>query len=100
MRRSWQQTAGADENEQNAAEPAATDKKEQEKKKRKLMQGLKKWTGLADAGERKFKGCPTMVTKRLNNGWWASRETWGWQTCSLGAGLQRGTCGSTGCKEE
>jgi hypothetical protein len=56
MRRSWQQTAGADENEQNAAEPAANDKKEREKKKRKLMKGLKKWTGLADAGERKFKG--------------------------------------------
>jgi hypothetical protein len=53
---SWQQTAGADENEQNAAEPAANDKKEREKKKRKLMKGLKKWTGLADAGERKFKG--------------------------------------------
>lgn len=30
--------------------------KEQARKKRKLMKGLKKWTGVADNGERKFKG--------------------------------------------
>jgi hypothetical protein len=56
MRRSWQHKTSADENEPNAAEPAAIDKKEREKKRRKLMKGLKKWTGLADTGERKFKG--------------------------------------------
>ena len=33
-----------------------TNKKEREKKKRKLMNGLKKWTGTADEGERKYKG--------------------------------------------
>jgi hypothetical protein len=56
MRRTWQQIACAEErneNEPNAAEPA--DKKEQNKKKRKLMKGLKKWTGAADEGEQKFK---------------------------------------------
>jgi hypothetical protein len=57
MKQTWQQTARAEEineNEPNAAEP--TDKKEQNKKRRKLMKGLKKWTGAADEGERKFKG--------------------------------------------
>jgi hypothetical protein len=56
MMRSWSQTGSVDENQPNAAEPAANDKKEQDEKRRKLMKGLKKWTGLADEGERKFKG--------------------------------------------
>jgi hypothetical protein len=57
MRRTWQQTARTEErneNEPNAAEPA--NEKERNKKRRKLMKGLKKWTGAADEGERKFKG--------------------------------------------
>jgi hypothetical protein len=33
-----------------------TDKKERETKRRKLLKGLKKFTGAADTGERKFKG--------------------------------------------
>jgi hypothetical protein len=57
MRRTWQQTARAEErneNEHNAAEPEG--KKEQCRKKRKLMKGLRKWTGSADEGEQEFKG--------------------------------------------
>ena len=57
MRNTWQQTARAeeiDENEPNAGE--TTNKRERMKKRRKLMKGLKKWTGAADEGERKFKG--------------------------------------------
>jgi hypothetical protein len=57
MRRTWQQTARAEErneNETNAAVPEG--KKERCRKKRKLMKGLRKWTGPADDGERKFKG--------------------------------------------
>ncbi len=57
MRRTWQDTARAEErneNEPNAAEPDG--KKERCRKKRKLMKGLRKWTGPADEGERKFKG--------------------------------------------
>ena len=45
---------GASENEPNGREPA--NRKERNKKKRKLLKGLKKWTGTADKGERKFKG--------------------------------------------
>jgi hypothetical protein len=56
MIKSWDLEEGADENESNAAGPAANNKKEREKKRRKLMKGLKKWTGVADDGERKFKG--------------------------------------------
>jgi hypothetical protein len=59
MKRSWEQIACHEEvqvndNESNAAEPSS--KKERERKRRKLMKGLKKWTGQADNGERKFKG--------------------------------------------
>jgi hypothetical protein len=57
MRNTWQQTARAeeiDENEPNAGE--TPNKRERMKKRRKLMKGLKKWTGAADEGERKFKG--------------------------------------------
>ena len=57
MKNTRQQTACAEErneNEPNAAEPA--NKKERNKKRRKLMKGLKKWTGAADEGERKFRG--------------------------------------------
>jgi hypothetical protein len=59
MKRSWQHTADEqvvqeNENGTNVAELAGNDnKKEREKKRRKLMKGLKKWTGLADEGERK-----------------------------------------------
>jgi hypothetical protein len=58
MRRTSQLKAGnevdqvGNENDANAEEP---NKKERDKKKRKLMIGLKKWTGMADEGERKFK---------------------------------------------
>jgi hypothetical protein len=60
MKNSWRQTArdeevlALDENEPNGVE--TTTKKGRDKKRRKLMRGLKKWTGLADDGERKFKG--------------------------------------------
>jgi hypothetical protein len=44
--------AGENENKPNGE----TSKKERLKKRRKLMKGLKKWTGKADEGERRFKG--------------------------------------------
>jgi hypothetical protein len=59
MRNTWQQTARAEEvneNEPNSNAEPTNSKKERNKKRRKLMQGLKKWTGPADEGERKFKG--------------------------------------------
>jgi hypothetical protein len=52
MKRSW--TEETDENEEETT--AAPSSKEQAKKKRKIMKGLRKWTGTAGQGERKFKG--------------------------------------------
>jgi hypothetical protein len=61
MTRSWchaetnDEAALGNENERNAA-GQSENKKERDKKRRKLIKGLKKWTGTADQGERKFKG--------------------------------------------
>jgi hypothetical protein len=46
------------ENEENEADKLQEppNKKEREKTKRKSMKGFKRWTGMADEGERKFKG--------------------------------------------
>jgi hypothetical protein len=55
MKRSWQ-TSTANGILEGPLCQLPTNKKEREKKKRKLMKGLKKWTGIADEGERKFKG--------------------------------------------
>ena len=55
----WAETAsGTMNNGENEARKLQVlpGKKEREKKKRKIMKGFKKWTGTADAGERKFKG--------------------------------------------
>jgi hypothetical protein len=38
------------------ATPAPTDKRERENKKRKVMKSMKRFTGVPDSGERKFKG--------------------------------------------
>ena len=59
MKRTWQQMAGDDNTEEeitNQNQAARSGKKKRERKKRKLMKGLKKYTGPADDGERKFKG--------------------------------------------
>ena len=46
--------SGVDEMVANAGDLAGT--KERVKKRRKTLKGLKKWTGIAEEGERKFKG--------------------------------------------
>lgn len=55
MKQSWK-TSTADGILEGPLCHQPTNKKEREKKKRKLMKGLKKWTGTADEGERKYKG--------------------------------------------
>jgi hypothetical protein len=55
IKRSWEIPPANVLDERPTNSPSTT-KKERDNKRRKLMKGLKKWTGNADDGERKFKG--------------------------------------------
>ena len=55
IKNSWQHQANVFEERSTNGSPPIH-KKERERKRRKLMKGLKKWTGTAEEGERRFKG--------------------------------------------
>jgi hypothetical protein len=59
MKESWERIAGDEEAQGNENTPNPADpvyKKTKDRKRRRLVKGMKKWTGQADSGERKFKG--------------------------------------------
>ena len=61
MKRSWEEM------ESNEGEQEHANRKINLQKRRKILKGLKKYTGLADTGERKFKGWTDSGHKAFEN---------------------------------